>query len=94
MMQIENEYSAAVKAAIDDVIVAAGVRNCNALARRLDVTKQALSKWRQTGNVPAFRAMQMELVSGGAVSWQRLCPDVVVEFTRNREVICATARSV
>jgi DNA-binding transcriptional regulator YdaS (Cro superfamily) len=49
----------------------------NRLAGRLDVTKQAISKWRTSGAVPASRACQIELLTNGEVKWQSLCPDLV-----------------
>lgn len=88
-----SEYATAVKAAIDSVVLVAELKNCNALARRLDVSKQALSKWRQSGIVPAHRALQMELITGGYVSWRELCPDIVCEFNNSNEVIYATSRN-
>lgn len=87
-----SEYAVEVKEAIDSVLEAAQIKNFNALARRLDVSKQALSKWRQTGIVPAHRALQMELMSEGKVSWKRMCPDIVADFKRSKEVIYETSR--
>jgi DNA-binding transcriptional regulator YdaS (Cro superfamily) len=87
-----SEYAPAVKDAINSVLDASDIKNFNALARRLDVSKQALSKWRQTGIVPAHRALQMELLSGGKVSWKKICPDIVAEFENASEVIHASSR--
>jgi len=75
-----SEYVTEVKQAIDDVVEISGHKNCKALARRLDVTRQALSKWRQSGLVPANRALQMELITEGEVTWRQLCPDIVAEY--------------
>jgi len=91
-MNYVSEYADEVKAAIDDVVSFTGIKNCNALARRLGVSKQALSKWRQTGIVPAHRAMQMELMTDGSVSWRDLCPDIVVDFDNSSDVIYETSR--
>jgi transposase-like protein len=87
-----THYVAEVKAAINSVLQEADIKNLNALARRLDVSKQALSKWRQTGIVPANRALQMELLSNGKVGWQKICPDIVEDFKRSKEVIYETSR--
>jgi len=87
-----SEFADQVKDAIDEVVVAAGLKNCNALARRLDVSKQALSKWRQSGVVPAHRALQMELMAKGQVSWKSLCPDIVADFEQSSEVIYESSR--
>lgn len=93
-MLYQSEFSGAVKGAIDDVLSTAGIKSCSALARRLDVSKQALSKWRVTGLVPAHRALQMELISNGAVSWKDLCPDIVADFEQSKreETVYETRR--
>lgn len=49
----------------------------NRMAGRLDVSKQAISKWRTSGEVPAARACQIEMLTEGEVTWQSLCPDLV-----------------
>ena len=83
----QSEYSAAVRNAIDDVVSSAGLASVSALARRLDISRQTIGKWRATGLVPTQRALQMELISKGKVSWQRLCPDIVDDFQQNQQVI-------
>jgi|GEM_PF-2432145 len=87
-----SDYAADVQSAIDAVIAAAKLKNRTTLARRLDVSKQALSKWAQTGLVPAHRALQMELITDGQVSWRMLCPDIVVEFNNSKEVVYEITR--
>lgn len=89
-----SEFSPEVKSAIDEVLVGGGIKSCSALARRLDVSKQALSKWRATGIVPAHRALQMELISKGSVSWKQLCPDIVSDFEQSKaeETVYETSR--
>ena len=85
-MMSQNDFSPTVQLAIDNVLASAKIKSCSALARRLDVSKQALSKWRVTGLIPAHRALQMELISNGSVSWKQFCPDIVSDFEqRNRE---------
>jgi|TARA_Y100000385_G_scaffold213460_1_gene221856 DNA-binding transcriptional regulator YdaS (Cro superfamily) len=74
------EYISQIKQALNDAANHAGVPSANALARRLDVTKQALSKWKRTGVVPAHRACQIELLTQGKVGWRDLCPDIVDDF--------------
>ena len=91
-MNFVSEFADEVRSAIDDVVKSSGVKNCNALARRLDVSKQALSKWRQTGVVPAHRALQMELMAKGVVSWKRMCPDIVADYEQSSEVVYETSR--
>jgi len=91
MMYI-SEYAPKVSAAIDSVIAVSGIKNKTALARRLDVSKQALSKWKITGIVPAHRALQMELITKGEVSWKNLCPDIVDEFENSTGVVYDSSR--
>tara|TARA_S200000501_G_scaffold61930_1_gene52560 strand:+ start:2054 stop:2368 length:315 start_codon:yes stop_codon:yes gene_type:complete len=79
-MEQGNEFAPDVKQAIDDVVVQASTKSVNGLARRLDVSKQALSKWRNTGMVPPLRALEMSLMTEEKVSWKRLLPDVVYRF--------------
>ena len=87
-----SEYADDVQQAIDAVIDAAKLKNRTTLARRLDVSKQALSKWAKTGLVPAHRALQMELMTDGEVSWRSLCPDIVVEFNNSEGVVYEISR--
>ncbi len=80
------EYQDKIRIALAAAALAAGVPSSNALARRLDVSKQALSKWKRTGVVPAHRACQIELLTNGVVSWRDLCPDIVDDFYAQPEV--------
>lgn len=75
-----EERVAEISNAIDRVKVAAGLSSDNRLAGALDVTKQALSIWRKRGRVPALRACQMEVLSGGEVGWRDLAPEIVKEL--------------
>ena len=77
---MNKDYMLQIRVALDRAANLAGVSSANALARRLDVSKQALSKWKRTGVVPAHRACQIELLTGGSVSWKELCPDIVDDF--------------
>jgi hypothetical protein len=36
--------------------------------------------------------LQMELLTGGEVSWKKICPDIVAEFNNASEVIHASSR--
>ena len=77
---VDRERIAEVADAIERVKVAAGLSSDNRLAGALDVTKQALSIWRNRGRVPALRACQMELLSQGQVSWQELAPEIIADM--------------
>tara|TARA_R110000737_G_scaffold37888_3_gene57738 strand:- start:1224 stop:1493 length:270 start_codon:yes stop_codon:yes gene_type:complete len=83
---MNKEYMVQIKTSLDRAAGLAGVTSANALARRLDVSKQALSKWKRTGVVPAHRACQIELLTGGRVSWKDLCPDIVDDFYAQPQV--------
>lgn len=76
----ETTKVAQISDAIDRVKAAAGLSSDNRLAGALDVTRQALSMWRQTGRVPAARACQMEVLSHGRVTWRELAPEIIEEL--------------
>ncbi|QDP52915.1 MAG: putative DNA-binding transcriptional regulator [Prokaryotic dsDNA virus sp.] len=77
---MNQDYVKQIEETLNKAVNLTGVSSANALARRLDVSKQALSKWKKTGIVPAHRACQIELLTGGAISWKDLCPDIVDDF--------------
>ena len=66
-----------VKNALNSVLHFSHLKNDSALAKELNVTKQALSRWRISGIVPAQRALEMDLLTRGRVSWRQLCPKIV-----------------
>lgn len=68
-----------VQASMDKVAELVAQGSYNKLAGRLDVTKQALSKWRIEGRVPAQRACQMEVLTDGKVKWWQLAPQILHE---------------
>lgn len=84
-------HAPTVQSALDNVVVHSSLKNDSSLARTLDVTKQALSKWRVSGIIPAHRALQMELLTAGKVNWRELCPDIVEDFNQ-KEPIYAISR--
>ncbi len=69
-----------VNEALDLVREVTGLTSDNRLAGALDVSRQALHKWRTEGRVPALRACQMEVLSGGKINWRELCPEVVEDL--------------
>ncbi len=81
-----SPHAPIVQSALNNVVVYSSLKNDSSLARTLDVTKQALSKWRVSGLIPAHRALQMELLTAGKVSWKDLCPDIVEDFNRKEPV--------
>ena len=81
-----SPHTPIVQSALNNVVVHSSLKNDSSLARTLDVTKQALSKWRVSGLIPAHRALQMELLTAGKVSWKDLCPDIVEDFNRKEPV--------
>jgi len=70
-----------VRDALDRVVRVTGSGSLTGLSKTIGVSKQAISKWRKTGIVPTYRALQMCWVSNGAVTWMQLCPHIVREFT-------------
>jgi DNA-binding transcriptional regulator YdaS (Cro superfamily) len=64
------------RASIDKAAELVAQGSYNRLAGKLDVTKQALSKWRVDGRVPALRACQIEVLTSGKVKWWQLAPHV------------------
>jgi len=91
-MKYVSDYAPRVQKAIDAVVAEAGLKSRAMLARRMDVSRQAVSNWAVTGIVPTDRAMQMELISGGKVSWRRLCPDIVYKFNNATDVFYANSK--
>jgi len=69
---------------IDEVKTILGIKTDNQLAGHLDVTRQALTLWRRTGNVPPLRAVQMEFLTDNAIVWRDLCPNLVEQFSELR----------
>ena len=61
-------------AAIEDAIASLG--SLAALARTLDVTPAAISKWSKLGRVPAERVLAVERATQGRVSRHELRPDL------------------
>ena len=68
-----------VKSSIDKVADLVAQGSFNKLAGRLDVSKQARSKWRTEGKVPPQRACQMEVLTSGKVKWWQLAPQILHE---------------
>lgn len=91
-MKSQTELVEQVEIALDRVVQEGNLKNHGALARRLDVTKQALSKWKITGQVPAHRALQMELLTAGRVTWKEICPDIVADFWGSTQVVIESNR--
>lgn len=82
---IDEKDVATVRDAIDRVITATGTATTSGLAARIGVSKQAISKWKATGLVPTYRALQMCWESEGAVTWMQLCPHVMREFNSYKD---------
>lgn len=63
-MQMENENYDGVS--VDEVVAWFGGEQVT-LAKRLGVTKAAVSYWVTEGKIPANRAIQIELLTDGAI---------------------------
>lgn len=68
-----------VREAVEMVAKAAAEGSTRRLAAMLDVSTQAIYKWIKEG-VPVKRALQMSLMTKGAVQWYQLVPEVLAEL--------------
>lgn len=66
--------------ALADAIAAVGT--ASALARELDITREAVSQWKQ---VPADRVLAVEKATGGKVDRYSLRPDIYGERPRTTD---------
>lgn len=46
----------------------------NRLAGRMDISRQNINYWINTGRVPLLRALEIEALTEGRVTWKALCP--------------------
>lgn len=51
----------------------------NRLAGLLDVSRQAVNIWEREQDVPIVRALQMEQLTGGEVTWRQLSPRTAIQ---------------
>ncbi len=51
----------------------------NRLAGLLDVSRQAVNIWEREQDVPIVRALQMEKLTEGEVTWRELSPQTAIK---------------
>lgn len=68
-----------IKEAMEKVAKNGGGGSIRALAAKLDVSTQAIYKWIKEG-IPVKRALQMSIMTKGAVQWFELVPEVLEEL--------------
>lgn len=77
-MNAENNTDQ-VNIALDQVKQIRKLRSDRQLALMLDLEKQNVAAWRSKGEVPANRAVQLELITKNKVTWKMLCPRLLQE---------------
>lgn len=76
---MSNRDVTKVRESVDKVASIAAGGNTRKLATILDVSTQAIYKWIAEG-VPVKRALQMSILTKGAVQWYELVPEVLEEL--------------
>jgi len=68
---------AQVNNALDQLKNIFSLRSDRQLAAMFDLEKQNVAAWRARGEVPPMRAIQIEHLTGGEVTWRTLCPSLL-----------------
>ena len=76
---MSNRDVTKIRESVDKVATIAAEGNIRRLATILDVSTQAIYKWIAEG-VPVKRALQMSILTKGAVQWYELVPEVLEEL--------------
>ena len=79
---MKNKTTKSVNNALDQVKKILGLQSDRQLALLLDIEKQNVAAWRAKGEVPASRAVQLELCTEGLITWSDLCPNLFTD-TKN-----------
>lgn len=61
----------------------------NRRAGMLDVTRQAIATWMIDQNVPIHRALALEKITKGTITWRDLAPRLAVEVDAISEYVTA-----
>jgi len=72
-----------VAIALEKSLSALGIPNLAQLAVLLRVSTQAVHAWAVEENIPPKRALQIHVLTGGAVAWEELMPDFVEETIKD-----------
>lgn len=70
---------AQVNDALDQLKNIFALRSDRQLAAMFDLEKQNVAAWRNKGEVPPMRAIQIEHLTGGEMTWRTLCPSLLRE---------------
>jgi DNA-binding transcriptional regulator YdaS (Cro superfamily) len=68
-----------VNNALDQLKNIFALRSDRQLAAMFDVEKQNVAAWRHKGEVPPMRAIQIEHLTNGEMTWRTLCPSLLRE---------------
>tara|TARA_R110002153_G_scaffold97068_1_gene231601 strand:- start:1245 stop:1514 length:270 start_codon:yes stop_codon:yes gene_type:complete len=68
---------AQVNNALDQLKNIFSLRSDRQLAAMFDLEKQNVAAWRARGEVPPMRAIQIEHLTGGEMTWRTLCPSLL-----------------
>jgi len=68
-----------VNNALDELKNIFSLRSDRQLAAMFDVEKQNVAAWRSRGEVPPMRAIQIEHLTDGEMTWRTLCPSLLRE---------------
>ncbi len=79
---MKNKTNKSVNDALDQVKKILGLRSDRQLALLLDLEKQNVAAWRAKGEVPASRAVQLELCTERKITWFDLCPNLLKDTTK------------
>ena len=63
--------------ALDKVKNIFSLRSDRQLAAMFDLEKQNVAAWRARGEVPPGRALQIEHMTNGELTWRTLCPSLL-----------------
>lgn len=66
-----------VNNALDKLKNIFSLRSDRQLAAMFDVEKQNVAAWRSRGEVPPMRAIQIEHLTDGEMTWRTLCPSLL-----------------
>lgn len=81
---METKTKKSVNDALDQVKKILGLQSDRQLALLLDLEKQNVATWRARGEVPAHRAVQLEISTDHKITINELCPNL---FRKTEELL-------
>lgn len=79
---MKNKTNKSVNDALDQVKEILGLQSDRQLALLLDLEKQNVAAWRAKGEVPASRAVQLEMSTDHQITIFDLCPKLLSETNK------------